>query len=231
MRTVGLVLLLAIICVPARSEPASLSIYDPDPGQFWNLLYRAIAVRSGGAEDFGADNAEPYYDAFDDPGKLAAILDEFLGKHGEGRARSDLSRALLQNDVWSAFDLATRLEVRASGVLLRRRLARVIERLRLTSSQISGLPNNCARAVKSAAFATDFDPEHPDLAFLPPDLLDPNGQWVEIGEGGHGVVAPFHVEMLSGRSVFRIFHPLPGRPPAHALLSGNAQPVSYALGD
>jgi hypothetical protein len=44
-------------------------------------------------------------------------------------------------------------------------------------------------------------------------------------------VAPFHVEMLSGRSVFRIFHPLPGRPPAHALLSGNAQPVSYALGD
>src|ERR1700730_14344426 len=97
-------------------------------------------------------------------------------------------------DVWSAFDLATSPEVGASGVLLRRRLARVIERLRLRSSQVSGLPDHYALALKSGAFATDFDPEHPDRPFLPPDLLDPNGQWVEIGEDGLGAVAPFHVQ-------------------------------------
>jgi hypothetical protein len=75
--------------------------------------------------EYGVDNAEPYYDAFDDPKKLAALLDKFLGKHGEGRARGDLREALFQNDVWAAFDLATSPEVGASGVLLRRRLARV----------------------------------------------------------------------------------------------------------
>jgi hypothetical protein len=187
-----------------------LSIYDRDPGHLWNRLYRAIAVRTEGSVDYGVDNAEPYYDAFDDPKTLAAILDEFLDKHGEVRARGDLKHALLQNDVWAAFDLATSPKVGASGMLLRRRLARVIERLHLKSSQISGLPDNYAQAVTAAAFATDFDPEHPDRAFLPPDLLNPKGSWVEIGEVGLGAVAPFHVEMLSGRSVFRVFIRCPG---------------------
>jgi hypothetical protein len=210
MRTRWLAFLLAITWVSARSEQAPLSIYDRDPEHLWNRLYRAIAVRTEGAVDYGVDNAEPYYDAFDDPKKLAAILDEFLDKQGESRASGDLRQALLQNDVWSAFDLATSPEVGASGVLLRRRLARVIERLQLKSSRISGLPDNYAQAVKSAAFATDFDPEHSDRVFLPPDLLDPQGQWVEIGEAGLGAVAPFHVEMLSGRSVFRVFIRCPG---------------------
>jgi hypothetical protein len=214
MHTLWLALLLAITCVPARSEQALLSIYDRDPEHLWNRLYRAIAVRTEGAVGYGVDNAEPYYDAFDDPKKLAGILDEFLGKHGERRARGDLGQALLQNDVWSAFDLATSPEVGSSGVLLRRRLARVIESLHLKSSKISVLPDNYAQAVKSGEFATDFDPKHPARAFLPPDLLDPKGQWVEIGEVGLGVVAPFHVEMLSGRSVFRVFIRCPGGRPA-----------------
>jgi hypothetical protein len=229
MRALWFATTLAIICVAARSAQVPLPIYDRDPRHLWNRLYRAIAVRTEGAVDYGEDNGEPYHDAFDDPKRLAAILDEFLDKHGEGRASGDLRRALLQNDVWAAFDLATSPEVGASGVLLRRRLARVIEQLRLKSSQISGLPDNYAQAVKSAAFATDFDPEHTDRAFLPPDLLDPKGRWVEVGEDGLGAVAPFHVEMLSGRSVFS-FHPLPGRSPGDAIVSGNSQPVSHALG-
>lgn len=210
MRTVLLALCLAITWMSARSEQAPLSVYDRDPGDLWNRLYRAIAVRTEGAADYGADNAEPYQEAFDDPKKLAANLDEFLDMHGEGRARGDLRQALFQNDIWSAFDLATSPEVGTSGVSLRRRLARVVERLQLKSSQISGLPDNYVQAAKSAAFATDFDPEHPDRAFLPPDLLDPKGQWVEIGEAGLGTVAPFHVEMLSGRSYFRVFIRCPG---------------------
>jgi hypothetical protein len=229
MRTLWLALLLAIICVSARSQHAPLSIYDRDPEHLWNRLYRALAVRTEGAVDYGVDNAEPYYDAFDDPKKLAALLDEFLDK--QGRANGDLRQALLQNDVWSAFDFATSPEVGASGVLLRRRLARVIERLHLRTSQISGLPDNYAQAVKSAAFATDFDPGHPDRAFLPPDLLDPNGQWVEIGEAGRGAVAPFHVEMLSGRSVFRVFIRCPGGRQATLsyLDTLNLYPVPWAL--
>ena len=194
-------------------------------------LSRDCRANREGAVDYGVDNAEPYRDAFDDPKRLAAILDEFLDKHGERRARGDLRRALLQNDVWSAFDLATTPEVGASGVLLRRRLAHVIERLQLKSSHNSSLPDNYAQAVKSAAFATDFDPEHSDRAFLPPDLLDPNGQWVEMGETGLGAVAPFHVEMLSGRSAFRVFIRCPGGRPATLsyLETLNLYPTPWAL--
>jgi hypothetical protein len=32
-----------------------------------------------------------------------------------------------------------------------------------------------------------------------------NGPWVQIGESGLGLVAPMHVEALSGRSAFRVF--------------------------
>jgi hypothetical protein len=80
----------------------------------------------------------------------------------------------------------------------------------MQSSQIAGLPDNYAQAVNSGAFAADFDPEYPDRAFLPPDLLDANGQWVEIGEEGLAAVTPFHLQMLSGRSVFRVFIRCPG---------------------
>jgi hypothetical protein len=201
---------LALICAMAQAAEPPLAIYDRDPGHLWNRLYRAIAVRTEGGVDYGMDNSEPYYDGFDNPDKLIAILDEFLHKHGEDRAPSDLTRALLLNDVWAAFDLAATPAVGAEGPSLRRRLARAIERLRMQSSRISALPDNYAQAVKSATFATDFDPEHPDRAFLPPDLLDATGQWVEIGQDALGAVAPFHVEMLSGRSVFRVFMRCPG---------------------
>ena len=144
------------------------------------------------------------------PQKLITLLDEFLHKHGEDRAPGALRRALLLNDVWAAFDLSNSTVVGAEGASLRRRLARVIGRLRMQTPQISSLPDNYAQAVASTAFATDFDPDHPERAFLPPDLLDPNGQWVEIGADGEGAVAPFHVEMLSGRSFFRVFIRCPG---------------------
>jgi hypothetical protein len=87
------------------------------------------------------------------------------------------------------------------------------------------------QAVKSATFTTDFDPEHPDRAFLPPDLFDAKGQWVEIGEDGLGRVAPFHISMLSVRSVFRVFIRCPGG--RHATLSYletlNLYPTPWAL--
>jgi hypothetical protein len=171
-RTLWSALVMTAVCLVAEATESSLVVYDRDPGHLWNRLYGAIAARTGGDADYGMDNSEPYHESFDNPEKLVAILDEFREKHGEDWAPDPLRRALLQNDVWAAFDLATGPNVEAEGASLRRDLARVIRRLRLQSSQISSLPDNYAQAVKSAAFATDFDPEHPDSAFLPPDLLD-----------------------------------------------------------
>jgi len=154
--------------------------------------------REGGI-DYGVDNAEPFYDPFDDPKDLSKVLDEFLDKRGEDRERSDLKRALLLNDLWAAFDLAASPQGSPTGAAVRGRLARVIGRMAMTRAAIVSLPNNYAQAVKSGQFAVDFDPEHPERPFLPPDLFDTTGPWVEIGEEALGAVAPFHVELLDGR--------------------------------
>ena len=210
MSTPWLAIMMMLICVAAQATEPSTAVYDRDPKHLWNRLYAAIAVRTEAGINFGIDNSEPFHDYFEDPQRLIAILDEFLQKHGEDRTAGNLRRALLLNDIWTAFDLAARPVDGSEDAALRRRLARVLARLSMQSSQISSLPDNYAAAVRSATFATDFNPEHPERAFLPPDLLDANGEWVEIGEDGLGAAALFHVRMLSGRSVFRVFIRCPG---------------------
>ena len=124
----------------------------------------------------------------------------------ENRAPGDVRRALFLHDAWAAFDLAAR----GSDKNLRYRLAAVVERLRMRDEAIAGLPDNYAAAVMSGKFNKDFDPKHPGEAFLPPDLFDTSGPWVEVGGGGLGLVAPVHVGALSGRSAFRVFIRCPG---------------------
>jgi hypothetical protein len=210
MRRLWSIVLTALVWA-AEAADAPLTTYDSDPAHLWNRLYRAIAVRTEGGTLYGVDNSEPYFDPFDDPKGLVTILDEFLSHQGENRASGDLRRALLLNDVWAAFDLAVApaLAGPESGAI-RSRLARVIGRLRLSSAAISHLPDNYADAVKSGTFAADFDPEHPQQPFLPPDLLDPNGSWVQIQDGRGRPIAIRHVSDVSGRSVFRVFIRCPG---------------------
>ena len=201
---------LAVICIAARPVDTPPAIYDRDPQHLFNRLYTALAVRTEGGTLYGADNSEPYDERVDDPGKLIDVLDEFLEQHGEERASGDLQRALLLNDLWAAFDLTVGADVGPDGAPLRRRLARVIRRLGLRSSQIAGLPDNYLEAVRSARFARDFEPARPERVFLPPDLFDANGPWVQIGGDGRGAVATMHLRMLSGRSVFKVFIRCPG---------------------
>lgn len=63
--------------------------------------------------------------------------------------------------------------------------------------------------MKSGGFAADFDPTRPDTPFLPVDLFDANGPWVQVGKQG-GLVALSHVVGLSGRSTFQVFIRCPG---------------------
>ena len=199
--------MLTAICTATGAAGAQTAIYDRDPDHLWNRLYRAIAMRTEGGIQYGADIAEPFREGFDDPNKLIALLDEFLQKHGEDRAAGDLKRALLLNDVWAAFDLAA---ADSKDRLLQHKLASVVGRLRLRGAAIARLPDNYAAAVRSAQYARDFDPLRPESAFLPPDLLDPKGPWVQIAGSGVDLVAPMHVAMLSGRSAFLIFIRCPG---------------------
>jgi hypothetical protein len=166
-----------------------------------------MAVRTLDGVQYGADISEPYGYRFDDRKRLIATLDEFLAKRGERSIPAATFRALMLNDVWTAFDIAARFPQRDSE--LESRLAAVIGRLRLSASELSELQNNYAAAVKAGTFAADFDPQHSEATFLPPDLFDPNGPWVQIGAEGW-VLAPAHVRMVSGRSAFLVFIRCPG---------------------
>ncbi len=206
MRVALCSLILALACVTAQAAEPSVAIYDADPEHLWNRLYRAIAVRTEAGVEFGADNAVPFNEDFDDADNVITVLDEFLSSRGEARSPSDLRRALLLHDVWAAFDLAAGGEHK----VLQRRLASVIGRLAMKDHAIAGLQDNYAEAVESGKFARDFDPARPGRAFLPLDLLDSDGPWVQIGESGLPLVAPVHVGTVSGRSAFMVFIRCPG---------------------
>jgi hypothetical protein len=198
--------LLVFISSFADAADAPVAIYSSDPSHLWNRLYRAMAIRTFDGVSYGADIAEPYSDDFESREQLISTLDEFLRAKEESSLPAGVRRALLLNDVWTAFDTST---VHGDSEL-RSRLARAIERLRMPMSDIARLEDNYAAAVKTRQFPKNFDPAHPDVPFLPPDLFDPAGPWVQIGESGRGLAAPAHVELVSGRSAFFVFIRCPG---------------------
>src|ERR1700689_987494 len=99
MRTLWFGMLMVLIGAAARAADAPPAIYDRNPQHLWNRLYRAIAMRTAGGVSYGADNAVPFREPFDDPEKLIGVLDEFLNHHGERRSSGDLEQALLLSDV------------------------------------------------------------------------------------------------------------------------------------
>jgi hypothetical protein len=141
------------------------------------------------------------------------VLDEFLETHAESLIRDPVKRAILQRDLWAVFEWSAG---RAPGSEeekreLQGRLGEVLHHLALTPEQLGSLPDNYAQAVASGAFAKEYDPEHRDRAFLPPDLFEAQGSWVELdGRGKPLPVAEQHDSFFSGRSSFLVFLRLPG---------------------
>jgi hypothetical protein len=214
---------------PSASEPAPASklaakatgvtIYDPNSEHLFNRMHRALAVRTVNGIDYGVDNAVPFFLNSDDllfgaaHTQLLAVLDEFLKSEPSERVPGELARALLQHEAWTQFDLTIRrtlVEQTAERKALRARLSKTVARLALSDAEIAKLPNNYTQAVESGAFPKDFDPAKPDTTFLPPDLFDVHGPWVEISTNDGQPIASTHVGSLAGRSVFRIFIRCPG---------------------
>jgi hypothetical protein len=207
---------------PSSGSPeGTVTIYDSNPSHLWNRLHATFFVR----EDLPGTELLP--DALDPPfwhhttyllaqpshEKALHILDEFLKAHGENLIHDPTKRAVLQRDLWAVFDWSAG---RAPGYEtekkeLQARLADVLRRLALTPEQIGSLPDNYAQAVTSREFAKEYDPEHSERMFLPPDLFDPQGPWVELeGRGKPLPVAEQHDSFFSGRSSFLVFLRLPG---------------------
>lgn len=212
-----------VLAMPPE-EPAVLSkssIYDPDPEHLCNRLHRVLWVRTGpDGKEYGHDRLDPclwretkHLLERESHKKAIAVLDEFLTAHGENLVKDPLKRAFLQRDLWAVFDWSTEsLEKKhvAPCRALQTRLAKIIQRLALTPEQIKELPDNYAAAVKSKAFAETHDPDHPEQPFLPPDLLEKDGPWVEVLiDNNSAVTASKHVLDFGARSAFRVFLRLP----------------------
>jgi len=211
---------------PERSGNAVV-IYDPNPAHLWNRLDSVLFVR----EDLPGSELVP--DSLDPPlcfhtqyllakpsrERVVRVLDEFLQTHGERLIQDPVKRAILGHDLWAVFDWTVERQPSGPGKPahdeekreLQTRLAEVMRRLALTPEEIRSLPANYEQAAASGQFARVYDPANPDRPFLPPDLFDPRGPWIQIGSSGSiepQPVAPVHAVAFS-RSGFLIFLRLP----------------------
>jgi hypothetical protein len=197
----------------------SWSLYDSDQRHIWNRLYRALYARKeSNGREYGYDELDPLLwhgtkYLISDPinRQVTGLLDEFLASHSERVISDPLKKAIFQRDMWSIFDWTTQSDLGSpqSRTALQLRLARIIRRVALSEKQIRSLPDNYQDAVLSKKFAGEYDAGRPEVPFLPPDLLQPNREWVPLSAIGGEPVAPSHTEAFSGRSVFLAFIRLP----------------------
>jgi hypothetical protein len=173
--------------------------------------------------------------------KVNALLDELLDNHGGRLIHDPLKRAMLQRDLWAVFDVlaqaATRADlpmgsiegaglhsVRGNGVrwaltlsqkehrdILEIKLARAIQSLALTRSEIQTLPDSYSAAIAPGAFSDVLSSNR--YNYLPHDLFATNSEWREIlpappiPGGAPGILE--HTLVAGGRCVFRTFMRLP----------------------
>jgi len=225
-----LALVLAAALWTTSAAPAAVGVYDSNPQHLWNRLHETLFVRTGPyGREYGRDRIEPLLwrgskHLLEDPshGQLLAVLAEF-NRDGDRLIADPLRRALLQRDLWMVFTWlghshddfygfgGNKADWRARQDALRQPLATAIARLALTPRQIQELPDTYAAAVASRAFASRFDPQHPDANYLPADLFVRDSPWVSLGRG-HDLIAPNHVtgDNPFTTSAFLIFITLPG---------------------
>lgn len=194
-------------------------IYDSHADHIWNRLYRSLYLRvARDGREYGDDELDPLlWDStrhlLGGPANREALscLDEFLDTHAERLISDPLKRAMLQRDLWSIFDWTVRRSDSPTkgAAELQLRLTKAMRRLALTGEQIRALPRTYDAAVIAKTFATNYDPGHPQTAFLPPELFQSDGPWVQLNTDAGGAVAPAHLTSVSGRSVFQVFISLP----------------------
>jgi len=208
-------------------SPHVVAIYESNPDHLWNRLHATFFVRDDLPEtqrltdvlDPPLWSHTPYLLSNPSHKQAIGILDEFLQTHAENLIHDPIKRAILQRDVWDVFDWAVERRPAAASAPayikekheLQTRLAEVLQRIALTSEELAALPNNYAQAVASGEFGRQYDPAHRERTFLPPDLFEARGPWVELEDPGNPEAVAFaHISDFSARSSFLVFLRLPG---------------------
>jgi hypothetical protein len=201
---------------PAQSHEFVWSVYDADPDHPWNRVFRQLYRRTiSDGEEYGADELDPllWFDTThllngESHQQAIRVLDEFVAINAENLIDEPLKRAMFQRDLWAVFDwLASQAEPHpAEREALKASLADIMKRVALPAQEIQSLPDNYTLVVDSGVHPTGFQADHPEQAFLPSDLFQPDSAWVPMGREG-GPVAMTHTEAFPffGRSVFLVF--------------------------
>lgn len=207
----------AVSTLRAAEIPAA-KIYDSDPAHLWNRIHATFMLRQGpDGKWYGHDRLEPllwtesqHFREGPELDRARSVLHEFLRDHGETLINDPLKRVLLQHDLWMIANWLGQFSDRNELLVP---LTKVIRSLAVPADQTSNLPDNYAAAATARAFPTRFDGEHPDHAYLPPDLFDPTGPWVCIGRTD-GRTAPLHLQSHANNSftnsTFFVLLKLPG---------------------
>lgn len=162
----------------------------------------------------------PFWPTWLAPGRLVtpeaeAVLERAASHPDELAMKSPLEKALFQRTLWAFFDSmsATRkAEVKAgrkppNGNEL---MARVLRNALLTEEEIRGLGDSYDRTVASKTYPEEFDPEHPERPFLPPNPGKADGPWVFLGSSNEVPLGIRHLKFFGGRFAFLIYLRAPG---------------------
>ena len=200
---------MVLVCLFASPASSQDNIFDPDPAHPWNKLFAAL---------HSDRPPDPRIDAImnvsgDEYDTVLKQLDAFIATKAHKSVASPVKRAILQSSLWALFDQVSDANGpdQANRKSIAQRCAQIISRLALSDTELAALPDNFATAIRSKEFAAEYDPEHRERAFLPPDLFDASGPWVMMaGSDSRQPAAIRHVEFTQGRSVFYVLIRLPG---------------------
>ncbi len=226
-----------------------LPLYDADPQHLWNRIYAAFYIRprvipatgrqsemiryeGGDVIEFLAWGRTTYWSSRPVSATITPLLDEFLDHAGSQQLRDPLKRAIFQHDLWAVYDHLIDQNIKRTGNLETRnrrdalcsRLARCIQQLTLSSSELEQLPRTYSLALKSGHFSPQNN-FNATVNYLPHGLLTEPSEWVEIDfyypkmhEDIMDRFVSLHARSLQRRSHYRIFYRFP---------EGRKQVVSY----
>ncbi|MBC8290238.1 MAG: hypothetical protein H8E37_07965 [Planctomycetes bacterium] len=219
------VLLSSSFRISFAEDSAEPGPYSPDRDQLWNRLHRGLFLRTDAASRQHIHSTDPllyrggkFLLTGEPHRKAVSLLDEFLKQDAKAVASQSLvRRAMLQRDLWGAFDYVAwypdewvhRSRFEPAAMKLRSRLARAIGRLSLTKRELTELQENYAAAVASGDFALEHDSENPKKPFLPADLFDPKGNWVRFRDPVIKTAEQNHFQGSGGRAIHLTFLRLP----------------------
>jgi hypothetical protein len=173
-------------------------------------LDRAIMLRSAAdGKSYGKDEIDPlvwqgsaHFLQGDSRGRLIAALENVLKlSDAEVRRCPPLQRALVQNRVWTVFDSVTLRQPGSGDLPL---LAKAIAKLALDAAEIGSLADPLVEAARSGSWPAEPNEKGGADIFLPRDLADAAGPWVNLLRQDGELTAKRHAAGFGGRTWFLV---------------------------